>query len=113
MPQPRPWRHGPAIHTRTCYGSPNLPHTPPRNLIGGFRLIPRSSRQILPPTAAVLAPDDLLEQLAQEGAQKLLQQALAEKVDSYLGRHRYERGARTGYRDGSCRSGPWERVQRR
>lgn len=56
--------------------------------------------QILPPSAAVPAPDDLLERLVREGAQKLLQQALAEEVDSYLGRHRYERGARTGYRNG-------------
>ena len=46
MPQPRPWRHGPAIHTPTCYGSPNLPHTPPRYLIGGFGLRNHTSDRV-------------------------------------------------------------------
>ena len=56
--------------------------------------------QVLPPTAPVPAPDDQLEPLVRAGAQKMLQQALAEEIDTYLRRHRYERGAHTGYRNG-------------
>lgn len=56
--------------------------------------------QVLPPTASVPAPDDPLEELARQGAQKMLERALAEEVDAYLGRRRYARGAQTGYRNG-------------
>ena len=57
--------------------------------------------QVLPPIAPVPAPDDVLEQVVRQGAQRLLQQALYAEVDEFLGRLRYERreGAR-GYRNG-------------
>jgi hypothetical protein len=37
--------------------------------------------QVLPPTAPVPAPDDVIEQLVRQGAQRLLQAALAAEVD--------------------------------
>jgi transposase-like protein len=57
--------------------------------------------QVLAPTAPVPAPDDTLEQLVRQGAQRLLQQALAAEVDEFLGRLRYQRtGEFRGYRNG-------------
>lgn len=47
--------------------------------------------QVLPPTAPVPAPDDLLEQLVRQGARKMLQDALEAEVDDFLGRRRYQR----------------------
>jgi putative transposase len=57
--------------------------------------------QVLAPTAPVPAPDDPLEQLAQEGVQRMLQAALRAEVDDFLGRVRYQRGGEfRGYRNG-------------
>jgi transposase-like protein len=57
--------------------------------------------QVLAPTAPVPAPDDLLEQMAREGAQRMLQAALRAEVDSFLQRGRYQRaGEFRGYRNG-------------
>ncbi len=57
--------------------------------------------QVLAPTAPVPAPDDLLEQMAREGAQRLLQAALRAEVDNFLQRGRYQRaGEFRGYRNG-------------
>jgi transposase-like protein len=56
---------------------------------------------VLPPTAAVPAPDDVLERLVREGARKLLQAALEAEVDEFLGRRRYQRTEEhRGYRNG-------------
>jgi transposase-like protein len=71
----------------------------PRVDPGGHAVMTRRY-QVLPPTASVPAPDDPLEELARLGAQKMLEQALSEEVDAYLGRRRYARGAQTGYRNG-------------
>lgn len=46
---------------------------------------------MLPPTAPVAAPDDVLERLVREGARKMLQDALEAEVDGFLGRARYQR----------------------
>jgi putative transposase len=57
--------------------------------------------QVLPPTAPVPAPDDVLERLVRAGARKMLQDALEAEVDDFLGRHRYQRtGEKRGYRNG-------------
>jgi putative transposase len=57
--------------------------------------------QVLPPTAPVPAPDDVLEMLTREGARKMLQAALELEVDDFLGRARYQRtGEYRGYRNG-------------
>ena len=57
--------------------------------------------QVLPPTAAVPAPDDVLEMVAREGARKMLQSMLEAEVDDFLGRRRYQRtGEYRGYRNG-------------
>lgn len=57
--------------------------------------------QVLPPTAPVPAPDDVLEQLVKAGARKMLQNALEAEVDEFLGRQRYERtDDKRGYRNG-------------
>jgi putative transposase len=57
--------------------------------------------QVLPPTAPVPAPDDVLEQLVREGARKMLQDALEQEVEDFLGRSRYQRtDAFRGYRNG-------------
>jgi putative transposase len=57
--------------------------------------------QVLPPTAPVPAPDDVLERLVREGARKMLQDALEAEVDDFLGRHRYQRTPqKRGYRNG-------------
>jgi hypothetical protein len=57
--------------------------------------------QVLPPTAPVPAPDDVLERLVREGARRMLQDALEREVDDFLGRVRYQRtGAYRGYRNG-------------
>ena len=57
--------------------------------------------QVLPPTAPVPAPDDLIEQLVREGAQRMLHAALSAEVDEFLGRSRYQRGSDfRGYRNG-------------
>src|SRR5436190_7318784 len=57
--------------------------------------------QVLPPTAPVPAPDDVLERLVREGARRMLQEALEREVDDFLGRVRYQRtGAYRGYRNG-------------
>ncbi len=57
--------------------------------------------QVLPPSAPVPAPDDLIEQLVREGAQRMLHAALSAEVDEFLGRARYQRGGDfRGYRNG-------------
>lgn len=57
--------------------------------------------QVLPPSAPVPAPDDMLETLVRRGAQAMLQAALEEEVEEFLGRRRYERGGEhRGYRNG-------------
>ncbi len=57
--------------------------------------------QVLPPTAPVPAPDDLLEQRVKAGARKMLQDALEAEVDEFLGRRRYQRtDQKRGYRNG-------------
>lgn len=57
--------------------------------------------QVLPPTAPVPAPDDYLETLVREGAQKALQAAVEREVDEFLGRLRYERTTEfRGHRNG-------------
>lgn len=57
--------------------------------------------QVLPPTAPVPAPDDYLERLVREGAQKALQAAVEQEVDEFLGRVHYERRAEfRGHRNG-------------
>lgn len=47
--------------------------------------------QVLPPTAPVPAPDDVLEIVVREGARKMLQAMLEAEVDDFLGRRRYQR----------------------
>ncbi len=62
--------------------------------------------RVLVPTAAVPAPDGPLEQMAREGAQRLLHAALRAEVDKFLGRGRYQRGGEfRGTAAGTCRSG--------
>jgi transposase-like protein len=57
--------------------------------------------QVLPPTAPVPAPDDVLEMVTREGARKLLQAMLEAEVDDFLGRRRYQRvDENRGYRNG-------------
>ena len=57
--------------------------------------------QVLPPTAPVPAPNDVLETVAREGARRMLQAVLEEEVDEFLGRRRYERTQEyRGYRNG-------------
>lgn len=57
--------------------------------------------QVLPPTAPVPAPDDYLETLVREGAQKALQAAVEREVDEFLGRLHYERTTEfRGHRNG-------------
>ena len=57
--------------------------------------------QILPPTAPVPAPQDLLEAVVRSGAQPLLQAALEAEVEELLGRSRYQRTPEfRGYRNG-------------
>jgi putative transposase len=57
--------------------------------------------QVLPPTAPVPAPDDVLETLVREGARKMLQATLEAEVDEFLGRRRYQRAPEyRGYRNG-------------
>ena len=57
--------------------------------------------QILPPTAPVAAPQDLLEAVVRSGAQQLLQAALEAEVEELLGRARYQRVPEfRGYRNG-------------
>jgi len=57
--------------------------------------------QVLPPTAPVPAPDDLLEQLVRRGARQMLQRALEAEVTEFLGRDRHERSEEfRGYRNG-------------
>jgi len=57
--------------------------------------------QVLPPTAPVPAPDDVLERLVRAGARKMLQDALEAEVDDFLGRRRYQRTDQNrGYRNG-------------
>ena len=56
---------------------------------------------VLPPTAPVPAPDDVLERLVREGARKMLQDALEAEVDEFLCRPRYQRtDDKRGYRNG-------------
>jgi transposase-like protein len=60
--------------------------------------------QVLPPTAPVLAPNDTLEKVVREGAQRMLQRALDAEVQELLDRDRYVRTADfRGYRDGHLR----------
>ena len=57
--------------------------------------------QVLAPNAAVPALDDVLEAVAREGAQRMLQRALEAEVDDFLQRERYQRSANSrGYRNG-------------
>lgn len=52
-------------------------------------------------TGAAPACDDALEQLAREGAKRMLRAAMEAEVEEFLGRARYERGcAFRGYRNG-------------
>jgi transposase-like protein len=61
----------------------------------------KAQYQVLPPTAPVPAPNDVLEETAREGARRLLQAMLEAEVDEYLGRSRYQRsGDFRGYRNG-------------
>ncbi len=57
--------------------------------------------QGLPPNAPVPALDDVLEAVAREGAQRMLQRALEAEVDDFLHRERYQRSSEwRGYRNG-------------
>ena len=57
--------------------------------------------QVLPPSAPVPAPNDILETVVREGARKMLQAVLEEEVDEFLGRCRYQRTPEhRGYRNG-------------
>jgi hypothetical protein len=57
--------------------------------------------QILPPTAPVPAPGDVLEAVVRSGAQQLLQAALEAEVNELLGRSRFQRAPEfRGYRNG-------------
>ena len=57
--------------------------------------------QVLPPTAPVPAPDDVLERLVRAGARTMLQDALEAEVDDFLGRRRYQRTQdKRGHRNG-------------
>ena len=57
--------------------------------------------QVLPPTAPVPAPDDILEAMAREGARRMLARALEIEREEFLGRVHYQRGAELrGYRNG-------------
>ena len=63
------------------------------------------------PDQAEEAPEAVnrtLEELAKEGARRMLERALAVEVDEFLGRHRYERKllAEQGYRNGYGRPRP-------
>jgi transposase-like protein len=63
------------------------------------------------PDQAEEAPEAVnrtLEELAKEGARRMLERALAVEVDEFLGRHRYERRllAEQGYRNGYGRPRP-------
>jgi putative transposase len=59
--------------------------------------------QVLPPSAPVPAPDDLLEGMAREGARQMLARALEIEREEFLGRVHYQRGAEfRGYRNGSA-----------
>jgi len=49
--------------------------------------------QVLPSTAPVPAPDDILEAVAREGARKMLARALEIEREEFLGRVHYQRGA--------------------
>jgi hypothetical protein len=89
----------------------SLPGVEPTNRLaprvdpGGHAVMSRRY-QVLAPTAPVPAPDDLLEQMAREGAQRLLQAALRAEVDNFLQRGRYQRaGEFRGTATGTCRSG--------
>ena len=56
--------------------------------------------QVLPATAPVPAPDDVLEMVVREGARKMLQAMLEVEIDEFLGRQRYQRtGEYRGYRN--------------
>lgn len=57
--------------------------------------------QVLPPTAPVPAPNDVLEMVVREGARKMLQATLEAEVNDFLGRARYQRTSEyRGYRNG-------------
>jgi putative transposase len=57
--------------------------------------------QVLPPTAPVPAPDDLLERTVREGVERILAEALLLEVTEFLGRLKYERSDEfRGYRNG-------------
>ena len=58
-----------------------------------------SPYQVLPPTAPVPAPNDLLEAVVRKGARKMLQ-AVLEEVDEFLGRRRERTQEYRGYRNG-------------
>jgi hypothetical protein len=62
---------------------------PPGNVQRGYIVIKRY--QVLPSTAPVPAPDDVLEMLVREGARKMLQAMLEVEIDEFLGRQRYQR----------------------
>jgi putative transposase len=72
---------------------------PPGNVQRGYVVI--KPYQVLPPTAPVPAPDDVLEMVVREGARKMLQAMLEVEIDDFLGRQRYQRtGEYRGYRNG-------------
>jgi putative transposase len=72
---------------------------PPGQVQRGYVVTKRY--QVLPPTAPVPAPDDVLEMVVREGARKMLRDMLEAEVDDFLGRRRYQRtGEYRGYRNG-------------
>ncbi len=61
----------------------------------------KAQYQVLPPTAPVPVPDDVLEATVRSGAQKVLQCAVEMEVDEFLGRLHYVRSSDfRGYRNG-------------
>lgn len=57
--------------------------------------------QVLPPSAPVPAPNDTLEAVVRDGAQRMLQRALEVEVEEFLERDRYVRTKEfRGYRNG-------------
>lgn len=66
---------------------------------GGYAVSTRY--QVLPPTAPVPAPDDVLERVVREGAERILAEALKLEVSDFLQRLSYERASEfRGYRNG-------------
>lgn len=61
----------------------------------------KAQYQVMPPTAPVPAPNDALEAVVRDGAQRMLQRVLETEVEEFLGRDRYVRTEDfRGYRNG-------------